>query len=259
MPETIAIIIDNSEFSRNGDFPVTRYQQEIDAVNYIVRNKRNSNIENKLAIIAGAGEAPHVLLPNAEPNSILHEPLTVGGSFQVNTSIQIGQLIKPNKIILFICSPIVFQNVETEKQNLLKLVKKLKKNNISLDIVNFGETHHNTSFLEELLENCEGNLLTVSPGPKLLYEHLATSVILGGPGEDFASGGEMGFQGGDNFMDFGVDPSMDPELAMALRMSMEEEQARQDRQRQDQEQQPEGDKPKHPQESTENNDASEPK
>ncbi|KAL6946920.1 hypothetical protein ACO0QE_001774 [Hanseniaspora vineae] len=259
MPETIAIIIDNSEYSRNGDFPVTRYQQEIDAVNYIVRNKRNSNIENKLAIIAGAGEAPHVLLPNAEPNAILHEPLTVGGSLQVNTSIQIGQLIKPNQIILFICSPIVFQNAEVEKQNLVKLVKKLKKNNISLDIVNFGETHHNTSFLEELLENCEGSLLTVSPGPKLLYEHLATSAILGGPGEEFASGGDVGFQGGDDFMDFGVDPSMDPELAMALRMSMEEEQARQDRLRQDQEQQqqPEGDK--QTQESTGNNDSSAPK
>lgn len=39
-----------------------------------------------------------------------------------------------------------------------------------------------------------------------------------------------------SLMDFGVDPSMDPELAMALRLSMEEEQQRQERLRQEQQQ-----------------------
>ena len=42
------------------------------------------------------------------------------------------------------------------------------------------------------------------------------------------SGGGVG--GGDAFAEYGgVDPSMDPELAMALRVSMEEERARQER------------------------------
>lgn len=48
----------------------------------------------------------------------------------------------------------------------------------------------------------------------------------GGAGADSDANG--------TFMDFGVDPSMDPELAMALRLSMEEEQQRQERLRQQQ-------------------------
>jgi 26S proteasome regulatory subunit N10 len=43
-------------------------------------------------------------------------------------------------------------------------------------------------------------------------------------------GSGVGVGGGDAFAEYGgVDPSMDPELAMALRVSMEEERARQER------------------------------
>lgn len=66
------------------------------------------------------------------------------------------------------------------------------------------------------------HLVTVPPGPNVLSDVLVSSPIISGP--DGAPSGVSG--GGANF-EFGVDPSLDPELALALRLSMEEEQARQ--------------------------------
>lgn len=65
-------------------------------------------------------------------------------------------------------------------------------------------------------------MVTVPPGPNILSDVLLSSAIISGP--DGAPSGVSG--GGANF-EFGVDPSLDPELALALRLSMEEEQARQ--------------------------------
>ncbi len=62
-----------------------------------------------------------------------------------------------------------------------------------------------------------------------LYPHTIISGM-GGGGAAAGAGGGGGGGGGDGFADFGgVDPNMDPELAMALRVSMEEERARQER------------------------------
>merc|ERR1712238_366457 len=53
----------------------------------------------------------------------------------------------------------------------------------------------------------------------------------GGTSSGGGGGASGGGAGGETFADFGgVDPNMDPELAMALRVSMEEERARQERQ-----------------------------
>ena len=77
------------------------------------------------------------------------------------------------------------------------------------------------------------------PAGVLPSDVLVTSPILRGDGGGggggmggaaAGTGGAGGGGGGDTFADFGgVDPSMDPELAMALRVSMEEERARQER------------------------------
>jgi 26S proteasome regulatory subunit N10 len=63
------------------------------------------------------------------------------------------------------------------------------------------------------------HLLNIPPGPHLLSDALFGTPIING--ED---GPPPGFSS--NSFEFGVDPSVDPELAMALRMSLEEEQAR---------------------------------
>ena len=106
----------------------------------------------------------------------------------------------------------------------------MKKNNVSIDIINFGEEAVNTSKLEAFMEAIgtdTSHLVTIPPGPYLLSDMLLASPILAG--EDGAPPpGMAGGMGGDaSGFEFGIDPSLDPELALALRMSLEEETARQ--------------------------------
>ena len=63
------------------------------------------------------------------------------------------------------------------------------------------------------------NLVTIPPGPHLLSDLLATSPILAGEGGAGMptgmdqDGGDFG-AGATGGADFGIDPNMDPELAM---------------------------------------------
>jgi 26S proteasome regulatory subunit N10 len=133
--------------------------------------------------------------------------------------------LQKQRIIVFVASPI-----EDTSQNLVRLAKKMKKNNISVDIINFGEESHNTSKLEAFIEAIgqeTSHLVTIPPGSYLLSDMLLSSPIL--MGEDGAPppGLSAGMGGDASGFEFGIDPSLDPELALALRMSLEEENARQ--------------------------------
>ena len=137
------------------------------------------------------------------------------------------------RIIIFNCSP-----VEEDEKNLVKLAKKMKKTNISIDIVAFGELSDDTlkklRAFNENSQSAEGShLAEVQPSGNLLSDSLVTTPILGGDGSSGGAGagdagGDAGGSGGKDF-EFGVDPSVDPELALALRMSFEEEKARQEK------------------------------
>lgn len=133
---------------------------------------------------------------------------------------------------MFTCSPI-----EEDEKSLIKLAKRMKKNTISIDFIAFGDLEpENTKKLEvfnEHIKTTDGShLAIIPPGPNLLSDHLATTEILAGDGVG-PRGGDSGVDGGGESggagFEFGVDPSTDPELALALRMSMEEEKARQEK------------------------------
>jgi 26S proteasome regulatory subunit N10 len=134
---------------------------------------------------------------------------------------------------MFNCSPI-----EEDEKNLIKLAKKMKKTGISIDIVAFGELSDDTTkklqAFSDNVQSAEGSYLaTIPPSANLLSDSLIATPLLGGDGTSGAggaggSGGEGGASGGTDF-EFGVDPSIDPELALALRMSFEEEKARQEK------------------------------
>ncbi|PWN33302.1 uncharacterized protein FA14DRAFT_161221 [Meira miltonrushii] len=159
----------------------------------------------------------------------------LGGQSDIASGINIAQLAlkhRENKslrqrILVFVGSPI-----PDSEADLIKLGKKLKKNNVAVDIINFGEIEENEAKLNAFVENVNSgensHLLTVPASHKLLSDQIISSPILmesdgAGPSGSGAAGGS----GTSNQFEFGVDPSMDPELAMALRMSLEEEQARQ--------------------------------
>jgi 26S proteasome regulatory subunit N10 len=115
----------------------------------------------------------------------------------------------------------------------------MKKTGISIDIIAFGELSDDTTrklqAFSDNVQSAEGSYLaTVPPSANLLSDSLVTTPILGGDGTSNAggaggSGGEGGGASGGNDFEFGVDPSVDPELALALRMSFEEEKARQEK------------------------------
>lgn len=136
------------------------------------------------------------------------------------------------RIIVFTCSPI-----DEDEKNLVKLARKMKKNNVSIDFIAFGDLDpENTKKLEAFNENIKGgdgsHLEIIQPGPSLLSDHIISTPILAGEGvapRGGETGGEPGGEPGGGSYDFGVDPSADPELALALRMSMEEEKARQEK------------------------------
>lgn len=117
---------------------------------------------------------------------------------------------------------------------LVKIGKKLKKNNVALDVVSFGHDDANAEKLEAFVAAVDSNenshLVTV-PAGTILSDMLFGSPIFHPDGTAGYGGGAAGGAGGadgaggDGF-DF-VDPNIDPELALALRVSLEEERARQ--------------------------------
>lgn len=133
------------------------------------------------------------------------------------------------RIIAFVCSPVT----DTEK-SLVSLAKKLKKVNTSVDFVLFGElegseTHEKLVKFNETVKSGEGShLVTIPAGVGLLSDQLVSSPIMHGEGG--AGGAGAGAEASGDFGEFGFDPNNDPELALALRMSMEEEQARREKQ-----------------------------
>lgn len=150
------------------------------------------------------------------------------------------------RIVIFVGSPLT--SIETRL--LVKAGKGLKKNNVAIDVVAMGELEENEDKLKQMVDAANGSndaertchLVTIPPGI-LPSDVLVGSPIVngggaatGGGGADFppagaaAATGGGGGGGGDEFAEFGgVNPNMDPELAMALRVSMEEERARQER------------------------------
>ncbi|KAF9918326.1 hypothetical protein BX616_009341 [Lobosporangium transversale] len=232
--EASILVLDNSEWMRNGDYTPTRLEAQADAVSLIFNAKTQSNPENTVSLMTMAGKSPKVLVTFTSDMgkilSALHN-VSIGGRASFTTSVQIAQLAlkhRQNKnqrqrIIVFVGSP-----VEEDEKMLVKLAKKLKKNNIAVDVINFGEEAENTTKLEAFVaavnNNDNSNLVTVPPGPHLLSDVLVSSAIVAG--EDGSAPAYVSSGGGS--YEFGVDPNLDPELALALRISMEEERARQE-------------------------------
>ncbi|KAI0368474.1 hypothetical protein BV20DRAFT_1122821 [Pilatotrama ljubarskyi] len=245
--EATLIVIDNSEYMRNGDYHPNRFQAQSDAVTTLFQTKIDSNPENTVGFMTMAGKGPEVLVTHTKDlgqilGAIHSAQDKIGGVADIPTAIAVAQLAlkhRSNKnlrqrIVVFVGSPLEGQGAD--EKYMVRLAKKLKKNNVAVDFIAFGDgiEEGERSILKTFVENANSgdnsHYLAVPPGPHLLSDMILNSPLLAGdrgiPEEamgDVASGAAAGGGG----FEFGVDPSLDPELAMALRMSMEEEQARQ--------------------------------
>ncbi|XP_038723142.1 26S proteasome non-ATPase regulatory subunit 4 homolog isoform X2 [Tripterygium wilfordii] len=240
--EATMICIDNSEWMRNGDYSPSRFQAQADAVNLICGAKTQSNPENTVGVLTMAGKGVQVLVtPTSDLGKILAcmHGLEIGGEMNLAAGIQVAQLAlkhrqnkkQQQRIIVFAGSP-----AKHDKKLLEMIGRKLKKNSVALDIVNFGEEDDGkTEKLEALLtavnNNDTSHIAHVPSGPSALSDVLISTPIFTGDGEGgsgFAAAAAAAAAGGVSGYDFGVDPNLDPELALALRVSMEEERARQE-------------------------------
>ncbi|XP_070807565.1 putative PIP5K1A and PSMD4-like protein [Pituophis catenifer annectens] len=229
--ESTMVCVDNSEYMRNGDFLPTRLQAQQDAVNIVCHSKTRSNPENNVGLITLANNCEVLTTLTPDTGRILSKLHSVQprGRITFCTGIRVAHLALKHRqgknhkmrIIAFVGSP-----VEDNEKDLVKLAKRLKKEKVNVDIINFGEEEANTDKLTAFINTLNGkdgtgsHLVTVPPGPSLA-DALISSPILAG------EGGAMLGLGASDF-EFGVDPSADPELALALRVSMEEQRQRQE-------------------------------
>jgi len=216
--EACVLCLDNSEWTRNGDYSPSRYDAQMDTVNALCRAHMNDSPENTVGIISTAGERVVVNVTlTIDPGNIitgLHD-IKIEGRSNFVEAIQVAQLAlkyRTNKnhgrrIILFVGSPI-----EESQRELERLGGRLKKNGVSVDVVSFGENNINdtklTAFVNAVNNRDNCTLVSVPAGASIITT-VRGSAILGGGGS-----------GQGDFDQFGIDPNMDPELAAAIAESM---------------------------------------
>ena len=244
------ILMDCSQYMRNGDYIPSRLAAQQDAANMLVTAKTQSHQESTVGISAGT---ELLVSPTLDVGIILRAVRSVQLSGRAESDITAALSVaslalkhRRNKngsqrIVLFVGTP-----VAADAKQLQKAGRQLKKNNVAIDVVALGEIEENEAKLQELVDAANGrsddsertcHLVAVPPGV-LPSDVIASSPVIGGGVGAFAAQAAAAgaFGPGDDgglgsaFADFGgVDPNMDPELAMALRVSMEEERSRQER------------------------------
>ncbi|XP_048745283.1 26S proteasome non-ATPase regulatory subunit 4-like [Ostrea edulis] len=229
--ESTIVCVDSSDYMRNGDFVPTRFQAQQDAVNLVCHSKTRSNPENNVGLISMGSSVDVLVTLTSDVGRLLSKLHQVQpkGIINFNTAVKVAHLALKHRqgrnhkmrIVVFVGSPI-----EDDEKEMVKLAKKLKKEKVNIDIINFGEEQLNTDKLTTFINTINGkdgnscHLVTVPPGP-MLSEALMNSPVLVGEDGSGAGLSAVGFE-------FGVDPNEDPELALALRVSMEEQRARQE-------------------------------
>lgn len=214
---------------RNGDFVPTRLQAQQDAVSMVCHSKTRSNPENNVGLLTMADHPEVLTTLTTDVGRILSKLHLVEPSGEINfmTGIRVAHLALKHRqgknhkmrIVVFVGSP-----VDTDEKELIKLAKRLKKEKVNVDVVNFGEEAVNTDKLSAFIKALEGtasHLVTVPPGPHLSDALISSPVIQGEDGSGAVGIGGSGYE-------FGIDPNEDPELALALRVSMEEQRQRQE-------------------------------
>ncbi|CAJ1005934.1 putative von Willebrand factor type A domain/Ubiquitin interaction motif containing protein [Leishmania naiffi] len=231
MVEACFLCLDSTEYMRNGDQYPTRMMAEQDAACLLANAKLQANAENTLGFLTTGGNACTVyetLTNNVDAimTSIGSIPVN-GKSCNFSSGLQIASLALSHRtnsraekrIVAFVGSPIR----ETEAA-LDALAKKLRKDDVAVDVVAFGveaNVELLQAFVRKVCKKENSRFLAVAARENLTDKLMSNAILLGEDLPERAEGGDAVMSG------FGVDPNMDPELAMALRLSMEDEMQRQ--------------------------------
>jgi len=246
------LCMDNSEYMRNSDYAPSRLQAQKDAVNLLCSRHigadgaGGTNAESTIGLLTMAGKCVDVRAAPSRNRNLLYQAadgIPLKGSAQIVKAVKIAQLALKHgietkgikRVVVFVGSP-----VQDTAKALKKVGKHLRRNNVSVDAVMMGDFPDNEVKLKALVDTartedgppCE--LVTIPPGVRpvdvLRRTHLCGGSSTGAAAAAAATGGSSGpagTTGGGNFDQYGgFDPSVDPEMAQAMQMSMMEERAR---------------------------------
>lgn len=232
--------LDTSDNMRNGDYSPTRLEAQNETVHHMCNRKINANQESTAGFLSMGGRHVAVLATPGRDVGVFMKALRnvkCEGVSDFVSGIKTAQLALKNRqnksqqqrIVLFAGSPI-----EEETKTLVTLGQQLQRNDVAVDIINFGfenSTNDNTEKLEAFIKACNKNnnsrLLNVPPGPHILSKLVQSSEI----GSEGATGGSSvaavaPSRPAQAVNVHNVNAAEDPELAAALRASMEEEKQR---------------------------------
>uniref|UniRef100_A0A7S3K884 VWFA domain-containing protein n=1 Tax=Euplotes crassus TaxID=5936 RepID=A0A7S3K884_EUPCR len=188
-----------------------------------------------------AGKRPEIFLTQTNDVGRLLSTISkmpIHGYIDLPRAVKIAQLSlkhrqnknQKQRIIAFVGSPIE----GFEDNDFKKLGKQLRKNDVAIDVVNFGHPE-NIPLLTTLVENTNKNenshIIEINYGANIADTIITSPLVaydMGGDVAPNAEGGEApgatGASAGGQFAEYGgIDPNIDPELAMAIRISLEEE------------------------------------
>jgi len=183
----VIICVDNSDWSRNGDYEPTRWEAQVGAANILIEQKCERNPENTVGMISMAGKRVQVLSTlTTDQSRVLNAMKTISltGESDYITSLNIAQLTlkhRQNKnqrqrIILFVCAPI-----KHSVEEITLVGKKLKKYNVAIDIISYGNVDENSAILKTLLDTVNNNnnshIIEVLPGYYLVDSLFSSPII----------------------------------------------------------------------------------
>lgn len=115
--ECTMVLIDNSEWTRSGDYAPTRFQAQADAVNLLAGAKTQAHPEATVGVLTMAGKTPRVLVtPTPDLGKVLNcmTTIDIDGDCNISSSVQIAQLAlkhrlnknQRQRIVIFVGSPV---------------------------------------------------------------------------------------------------------------------------------------------------------
>lgn len=211
--DCVLMLLDNSDFARDGDAFPSRLGAQLECATFVARKLNNENQANSFGLMTTAGQSCEILLtPSTEPESLFasFSKISIGGRSDICRAIQVAMLVmkhrtnknQTQKIILFVGS-----RVQADEGRLANLAKDLRRNNITLDIVNIC-VEENVPMLKGFLAAC-GN----EDYGKLVHHPFSSKSVL-----ESMQWGLYSMKGASAPMEEDVDQ----EYLMAVQMSLEE-------------------------------------
>eukprot|EP01086_Lenisia_limosa_P015180 TRINITY_DN4768_c0_g1_i1.p1 TRINITY_DN4768_c0_g1~~TRINITY_DN4768_c0_g1_i1.p1 ORF type:complete len:407 (-),score=109.27 TRINITY_DN4768_c0_g1_i1:40-1260(-) len=244
--EATVICLDNSEWSRNADYSPSRFRAQADAASVVTTAKTQQHNESTVAVMTSAGDSPEVLVTLTNEVGLILTAVSQVKlskySANFSSSLEVAAMVlkhRQNKhqrqrVVTFVASPIT-----EEVASLVKLGKKLKKNNVAVDVVAVTDDEQSlekiSKFQEAVNKSDNSNVVFVPPNSGLVSDVILSTPIIQEEGVNTAAvaqaaAGHSAAAANDftpmeleAFASMGIDPQADPDMALAIRMSLQDQ------------------------------------